>query len=262
MKHNPFIILLLFIIPQVCYSQTEMNDSIRFRQNVFSGKHDGNIGKVDSLPHITHPYDYKWTYNPTIAQIIPFSMALPFDLNFTDLSFTPGQANLFNWNKGEILATGETRLFPGLMKIDSGAIEINQSIGNLTFNFGGMVNKYGYFNGLHTQYGLNGSITYQYNPRLTATVFGDYYFGQPPRMANGLPMPPAMIGFYGRSKLGGYLDFRINERWGVQTGVQTVQQFGTNRFKAEPIVTPYYKINKKVAIGLPFGQILYHVLKK
>ena len=60
-----------------------------------------------------------------------------------------------------------------------------------------------------------------------------------------------MIGYYGRSTFGGYFDFQINERWGVQTGMQTVQQVGTNRYKAEPIVTPYYRINKKVAIGLP-----------
>ena len=71
-----------------------------------------------------------------------------------------------------------------------------------------------------------------------------------------------MIGYYGRSTFGGYFDFQINERWGVQTGAQTVQQVGTNRYKAEPIVTPYYRINKKVAIGLPVGQILYHILKK
>ncbi len=81
-------------------------------------------------------------------------------------------------------------------------------------------------------------------------------------MANGMPMPPSMMGYYGRSTYGGYLDYRINEHWGVQTGVQTVQQVGTGKYEAEPIVTPYYKINKKVAIGLPVGQILYHVLKR
>lgn len=81
-------------------------------------------------------------------------------------------------------------------------------------------------------------------------------------MANGMPMPPLMLGYYGRSTFGGYVDYHINEHWGVQTGVQTVQQVGTNRYRAEPIVTPYYKINKKVAIGLPVGQILYHILRK
>lgn len=75
-------------------------------------------------------------------------------------------------------------------------------------------------------------------------------------------MPPSMMGYYGRSTYGGYLDYRFNEHWGGQAGVQTVQQVGTGKYEAEPIVTPYYKINKKVAIGLPVGQILYHVLKR
>ena len=71
-----------------------------------------------------------------------------------------------------------------------------------------------------------------------------------------------MIGYYGHTKYGGYVDYRLNEHWGIQAGAQTVQQAGTNKYQAEPIVTPYYKLNKKVSIGLPAGQILYHILKK
>lgn len=104
--------------------------------------------------------------------------------------------------------------------------------------------------------------SYQFTPRLSATLFGEHYFGRPPMMANGMPMPPSMLGYYGRSKYGVSFDYQIDEHWGVETGVQTVQQVGTNKHKAEPIVTPYYKISKKVAIGLPVGQILYHILRK
>lgn len=96
--------------------------------------------------------------------------------------------------------------FPGETK-EQHVFGIYQSVGNFRFHAGGMVNKYGYINGLHTQYGLNGSISYQFTPRLSATIFSEYYFGQPPRMANGMPMPPAMIGYYGRSTFGGYFDF-------------------------------------------------------
>ncbi len=62
-----------------------------------------------------------------------------------------------------------------------------------------------------------------------------------------------MIGYYGQSKFGGYLDYQINERWGVQTGVQTVQQVGTNRYQAEPIVTPYLQ-NQQKSIHRPAGR--------
>lgn len=262
MKHKHLLALLLAVIPLSCFSQIELNDSISFGANKVEGIDMEGAAKPDCISGVKITEAYHSEYTPALPPLFPYSLAQPLDLHIPVLHFTPGQSSLFNWNNGAIVASGGTRTFPGLMQIESGELSINQSAGNFSFHIGGIVNKYGYFNGLHTRYGLNGSISYQFTPRLSATIFGDYYFGQPPQMANGMPMPPAMIGYYGRSTFGGYFDFQINERWGVQTGVQTVQQVGTNRYKAEPIVTPYYKISKKVAIGLPVGQILYHILKK
>lgn len=262
MKHKYLMTLLLAAVPMACFAQIEMTDSLPVGQNTPDNIHLETIGKPDSISGLSSPVEYHREYNPAITPHFSYRFASPIDLHIPDLYFTPGQARLLNWNSGEIITSGGIRSLPGLMQIDNGALDIYQSAGNFTFHIGGMVNKYGYFKGLHTQYGLNGSITYQFTPSLSATIFGDYYFGPPPRMANGMPMPPSMIGYYGHTKYGGYLDYQINEHWGVQTGVQTVQQAGTNRYKAEPIVTPYYKLNKKVAIGLPVGQILYNILKK
>lgn len=262
MKHRHNLAVFLLSIPIACFSQIEVKDSISFGQDKLDAVKIEAIGRPDSIYGVKNTMEQHFEYTPTIEPLFAYQFARPLDLQIPDLRFTPGQASLFYWKSGAIVATGGTRAFPGLMQIDSGALGIYQSAGNFSIHVGGMVNKYGYFNGLHTQYGLNGSISYQFTPKLSATIFGEYYFGQPPRMANGMPMPPALIGYYGRSTFGGYVDYQINERWGVQTGVQTVQQVGTNRYKAEPIVTPYYKISKKVAIGLPVGQILYHVLKK
>lgn len=254
--------LLLVNYSMVCFSQIEINDSMSIGQNATGDIRMETIGKSDSVSGIISPIEYRSVYKPSVYPYSHYGLARSYDLQIPVLHFTPGQASLFHWNGGEIVATGGTGYLPGLMQIDSGELGIYQSIGNFTFYAGGMVNKYGYFRGLHTQYGVNGSITYQFAPRLSATIFGDYYFCRPPQMANGMPMPPSMIGYYGRSKYGGYVDYQINEYCGVQTGVHTVQQVGTNRYQAEPIVTPYYKVNKKVAIGLPVGQILYHILKK
>lgn len=262
MKHKHLWALLLAVIPSVCFSQTELNDSISFGHSKFEGISMEGAVKPDSVSGAKNTEPYHFEYTPALHTLFPYTLAQPLDLHIPILHSTPGHATMFQWNSGAIVASGDTRSFPGLMQIDSGEFGIYQSVGNFRFHAGGMVNKYGYINGLHTQYGLNGSISYQFTPRLSATIFSEYYFGQPPRMANGMPMPPAMIGYYGRSTFGGYFDFQINERWGVQTGMQTVQQVGTNRYKAEPIVTPYYRINKKVAIGLPVSQILYHILKK
>lgn len=263
MRYKYYMSLLVALLPTVVFAQTELKDStINIAPAIQDSVRMESTVKLDSMSTVINPAEYRWRYNPEMDMLFPYRAAYPLDLHVPDLRFTPGQARLSSWGSGEIVASGGIRAFPGLMQIESGALGIYQSAGDFTFYAGAMVNKYGYFRGLHTQYGINGSISYQFTPKLSATVFGDYYFGRPPRMANGMPMPPAMIGYYGQSKFGGYLDYQINERWGVQTGVQTVQQVGTNRYRAEPIVTPYYKISKKVAIGLPVGQILYHVLKK
>ena len=252
---------LLLLFPLAAFAQIEMPDTIanglphpalRFETNELPDSLSPENG------HASYLWDYYTSIDPLFAYIPPQVI----DLHIPDLYSTPGQAVPFCWGSGAVVASGGVQTFPGLMQIDNGAIGIHQQIGNLSLYAGAIAHKYGYFRGLHTQYGIDGSISYQIAPRLSVTAFGEYYFGRPPLMANGMPMPPSMVGYYGRSKFGGYVDYQIDERWGVQTGVQTVNQFGANRYEAEPIVTPYYKISKKVAIGLPVGQILYHILKK
>lgn len=262
MTYRQFFTLLTLAFPMVCFSQTEINDATSIGHKPPESVSLEPPVSPDSISGSLNTIEYHISYDPVRASLPPCRLTSPLDLTLPDFHFTPGLANLFNWNSGAIAASGGTSSSPGLMQIDNGALGIYQSAGDFTFHIGAMVNKYGYFNGLHTQYGLSASITYQFTPKLSATVFGDYYFGNPPRMANGMPLSPSMMGYYGRSNFGGYIDYQINEHWGVQTGVQTVQQVGTNKYHAEPIVTPYYKINKKVAIGLPVGQILYHLLKK
>lgn len=245
----------------LCLSQTEKKDTVATAHNMIENIRMETIGKPDSISSLVARRDYRQSYKPIVSSIFQYIPYQSPNLHFPSFQFTPGKARLFNWDSGAIVASGDTRVFPGIMQIDNGILGIYQSAGRFTFYAGGMVNKYGYFNGLHTQYGLNGNISFQFTPRLSSTVFGEYYFGQPPRMANGMPMPPSMIGYYGRSTFGGYLDYQVNDHWGIQTGVQAVQPIGTNRYQAEPIVTPYYKINKNVSIGLPVGQILYHIIR-
>ncbi|MDE5750603.1 MAG: hypothetical protein K2H87_07535, partial [Duncaniella sp.] len=192
---------------------------------------------------------------PDLESMYQNNPTRPLDLRIRDY-VTPGQAQLARWNGGMILATGGVASYPGLMQIESGNVGIYQSLGRFTFYAGGKANKYGYLNGLDTQYGLEGDVTYSISPHLSLSVFGSYYFGNTPAM------PPAVMGYYGRTTFGGAFDYKINDYWGVEAGVQAVQQIGTRRFEAEPIATPYYKINKKVKIGLPVGQILYHMIKR
>lgn len=209
--------------------------------------------------------ELSFRYNPVVDPLFNYRMVQPQELDVPGLSFVPGQATIFSWSTGEVIAEGGRTVYPGLMQIDSGSIGVYQRVGNFTLYAGGIVNKYGYFRGLHTQYGLNGSITYSFSPKVSFTAFGTYYFGKPPIMGGNLPMPPAMVGYYGVSKFGGYINYDAGERAGVLVGGQIVQQVGTHQYEPEPIVTPYFKVGrgkKKIAIGLPVGQILHGILRR
>ena len=177
------------------------------------------------------------------------------------LSFIPGMSNLYSWRNGSIIATGAQADMPGLMRIDNGAIGVFQSYGNISLYLGAEANKYGYFQGLHTQYGISGNLTYYLSPHFSVSAYGTYYLGGAPTLNGGLPMSPAMLGYYQRSNFGGHINYRINDRYGILVGGQAVQQTLTNKYQFEPIVTPYFKIGN-VEIGLPVGQILNGIIRE
>ena len=172
----------------------------------------------------------------------------------------PGLMIMPLWKSGAFVASGNMMEMPGLMRIETGNIGLTQEFGNVSMYLGGEANKYGYFNGLHTQYGVTGLIEYQFNPRLSFTAFGSYYFGRPPLMGNGMAMPPAMMGYYNVSSFGGTFNYLLNETFGLSVGAKYNQQFGTNSYRFSPIVTPTVKIGK-VKIGFPVGEILYDYVK-
>lgn len=258
--------IFLLLLPVCGFAQTEKIDSLLLKKDLhpelpIMESEDTLQNEKKANCSLPSSFSYTSANDPFFV----YRITRPIELNIPDLTYIPGQATIASWPRGEVVATGGSMVMPGLMKIDSGSIGVFQQIGSLSLYVGATANKYGYFRGLHTQYGLNGSVSYQFSPNFSFTAFGTYYFGRPPMMANGMPMPPSMAGYYGMTKFGGYIDYQINEHFGVEVGGQTVQQITTGRYEAEPIVTPYVNIgngNKKIHIGLPVGQILYGILRK
>ncbi len=251
--------ILLAMFTATAYAQTENSsfqvggDSIRIENSIIT--HSNTSGDLFPLPILSAPriplsftnINYHKSYADSTVQI-------------PSLSFIPGQSNLYSWRNGSIIATGAQTAMPGLMHIDNGAIGIFQSYENISLYMGVEANKYGFYQGVHTQYGITGNLSYLLSPHLSFTAYGTYYFGIPPTLNGGLPMSPAMLGYYQRSTFGGYINYRINERTGILVGGQAVQQTGTNKYQLEPIVTPYLKVGK-VEIGLPVGQILNGIVR-
>lgn len=259
-KHRLYI-LLMPLIAFSCFAQSEYGDSLSAELTIApdSLSYRNMPTLPPAVPHrdITrHRQNIAYSHNPPlfISQGDSARLYLP------DISFIPGHVSPFSWRSGNIFVSGETTHYPGLMNIDSGAIGVFQRFGDFSLSASGIVNNYGYFRGVHTQYGLNGNMSYRFSHNISATVFGTYYFGTPPVMGGGLPISPAMVGYYGASSFGGHIDYRVNDNFGVQVGVQTVQQIGTDHYRMEPIVTPYVKVGK-IGIGLPIGQIIHGLIR-
>ena len=249
------LLLIILLSPIVCFGQVIENDiSVKTYAvpdsvnknptNYKASDPSANLSNNPSLNQLTKPI----SEFDSLMYLAPITSANTY--------VPPGSAIIPLWKNAQFVATGDVRDFPGLMQIHSGTIGINQNIGNLSIYAGAVANKYGYFNGLTTQYGVAGNVQYRFSPNLSFTAFGTYYFGRP----NGFPMIPAMIGNYGVSTFGGYMSYQFTNTFGVDVGAQSVQQFGTNRYQVEPIVTPTVKLGK-VRIGLPVGQILNGIIR-
>lgn len=248
-------LLIAILAPMICFGQDIENDIVVKSYTVPDSvsKNPVNFSVSDSIS-VTKGYshDIPLEKSPLNLELPSPAETMASDKN----AVLPGMAVIPLWNNARFTATGDIQVMPGLMQIHSGTIGINQNIGNFSLYLGAVANKYGYFNGLHTQYGVSGNIHYQFSPKLSFTGFGTYYFGKP----NGYPLLPSMIGYYRNSNFGGYLSYQFNETFGVDVGAQAVQQFGTNLFRMEPIVTPTVKVGK-VKIGLPVGQILHGIIR-
>lgn len=169
----------------------------------------------------------------------------------TGINITPYIAS---WQGGGLYASGHSADLPGLMGIESGSLNITHTIGNLSMTAWGEATKYGYFRGLQTSYGFGATMTYRFSDRWSLTAFGSY--STPLH-----PLTPAMAGMMNSTRIGGYASYNINDRWGVNVGAQATHSLVTNRWQAQPIVMPYYRINKDVSIGVDVGGIIYNIVK-
>ncbi len=243
------------------FSQTEVTDTLRLLQPD-NGIPDIEIKQCDYIGNDSinsldeKGVEYRYRYDAASfqdPQLRDYRISVP------DISFYNGTAPIFTWKSGTVVAIGGSVSYPGLMQVDHGSIGVKQSAGPFSFYIGATSNKYGWYKRLQTQYGINGSIDCQLTPWMSLSAYGTYYWGKAPGMANMMPLPPSMLGYYGYNKFGGYIDFH-NERFGIQMGGQLVKGTYNSRYEVEPIATPYVKVGrgkKKIGIGLPVGQIIY-----
>ena len=246
MRRSLFI-LPLVLLPFVAVGQSETPDSLTISYQ------QGNDRLIDSTD-IYFNFDRKFSElsqpslrNKSVSDTTVFQMPK------IDTNITPGLARISSWRNGYIYATGGIQTMPGLMAINSGSINAEHNFGNLNVNVYGIATKYGYFNGLQTSYGFGGALTYKFNEKVSATLFGEYHTGV--RIYN-----PAMAGYVNIPRFGGYIDYSFSDRFGVEVGAQGYRSMLTQRIEAQPIVKPYFKLSNNSKIGIDVGGILYQII--
>lgn len=142
------------------------------------------------------------------------------------------------------------------MGIESGTLDFRQRVGALTISLFASATKYGYFRGLSTSYGFGGSLSYDFNDKLGMTVFGSYA-SSPVGMNQA-----AMLGYVSSPVIGGYLDWRFADHWGVKVGAQSYRSIAYGRWETQPIAMPYYRTSSGAEIGIDVGGILYQVIRQ
>lgn len=165
-----------------------------------------------------------------------------------------GSAAIFTFGNGGLFASMDTQSMPGLMGVESGQLSLQQQLGRWTITGYGEAVKYGYFGRLVTSYGFGGSLSYRIADNLSLTIFGNYY-------TSPGAVPATMAGYMRVPTFGGYVDYSINDKWGVMVGAQSYRSVMTGRREVQPIVAPYYRISKKATISVDVGGILYQVVK-
>ncbi len=214
-----------------------------------------------SAPEISLPppsfLDYQFPTPPAMGYSIAPSYGSSYNepFNFSNdptANNFAGAALIHGWNNGMIYAEGSHNHYPGMLGIESGSLNLMQRLGNLTLSGSLSANKFGYFRGLSTIYGVSGSASWKFNDRWAFTVFGAYHGN-----AN-LPYA-AMAGYAPATRYGGYFSFNFHEKWGVDLGAQRMQSYG-NGWQTVPIIAPYYRIKDDVKIQIDMGGILHQLL--
>lgn len=202
-----------------------------------------------SVPEGLPPSPDFYTYASQYKSLMPWHVSRQFSI--APQTISPSVAS---WETGRIYASGSTTSMPGMMGIESGRLNVSQSAGPVTFTVWAESIKYGYFRGLQTGWGFGGTLDYRISDRWSVTLFGNYY-------SPVHPLTPGMAESMSIPRFGGFASYNFSEHWGISVGAQTSRSLVTNQWETRPIVTPYYRINSKVNIGVDIGDILYNVVR-
>lgn len=150
-------------------------------------------------------------------------------------------------------AVGTYRSYIGLMDVQSVSGNMQYSFGAINMQSGLIANRYHFYRGIISQYGISGQIVYRFNPNLSTTIFGTYYNTNPFISMAAFPFVPT-------TSYGGYMTVGNNSFY-MNLGVERRYNTFEHKMETVPIISPAFKISNKVTIELPLGDLVKHVVE-
>lgn len=152
-----------------------------------------------------------------------------------------------------LYGSAQHTVYPGMMNSRSATLGIGTSLGPVNLRLWGDATQYAYFHGYSRHFGVGFGADWHLSDKWNVSIFGAWY-----SPVHG--MSPAMMGFLPQTGIGGVVSYEFAPRWGIDVGVQAVRSDFDRRWHMQPIVMPYYKVNKNLKIGADIGGILYNLL--
>lgn len=198
------------------------------------------------MPQLTPPMSYD---SLRLQQDVKMNSVLnaetPHEINAGAYNIKP-QTDIVSWQGGAIYGSSEDISMPALMRRQGVAFNAVQQSGALMFNVGFSANKYAFpmdgrlgmlgMGARQNQFSVNGAMTYEFSPNLSATLYGRY-------VTNQFYYSMAAFPYIGTSSYGGFFSLR-NGDTGLDLGVNRYYDPFARRWRTDPIVRPKFKVGK------------------
>lgn len=128
-------------------------------------------------------------------------------------------------------------IYPGLGAVNT----IGGSVGYRLSDWwdvsaGSYISKYSIYGNSFNDIGLNGSMKFHLNDRFSINTFGQYsIYGDKKQMVGG-----NFPGMFPQSYYGGTLEYKINEKFGIQGGMVRELDPMTGKWKNIPVIAPVF----------------------
>lgn len=171
-------------------------------------------------------------------------------------SFNPSNSSegkILNINNLGLYAASSEHSYINLLRNRSATLFLNYQNDNLSIRTGLIANQY-QTRDMFTQFGVSGSIEYKLSPHWSVAIFGTLYNSNP-------YFSMATHPFVETTSYGGWIKYE-GERMGVKLGARRYYDSFQRQWRFEPIITPTFKVGRKLHIELPVGPLVQETAEK